>query len=244
MGAVFPRMFSMSPRFILPFLVLPGLPAAGSTVITFAGGTTNAAVANTFADNVPNAGGVTGTTVTLGQGTPNIDLTWSATGTGTNVRWEYYTDSVWTGGVGQLNTANVGNAFSVTFTPQSGFGVKIESFNFFSYYASATDASTTNGQFSFDWSVVRTSDSATVASGSTGLFTGGSASPTINVSYTAPDSGAYSLVLTRTGGLGGNANIAVDNITFSQLAVPEPSSALIGSLGALALLRRRRQDRI
>ncbi|MGC4013600.1 MAG: hypothetical protein QM755_03635 [Luteolibacter sp.] len=220
------------------------LPANASTVITFAGGTTNAAISNTFGDNIPNAGGVTGTTVTLGQGTPNIDLTWSATGTGTNVRWEFYTDSVWTGGVGQLNTANTGNAFSVTFTPQAGYGVSIESFNFFSYYASSTDASSTNGEFSFDWAVVRSSDSVTVLNGSTGLFTGGSASPAITVGYVAPDAGAYSLVLTRTGGAGGNANIAVDNIAFSQFAVPEPSAALLGSAGLLGLLRRRRQDGI
>lgn len=214
--------------------------ARGATVITFAGGTTNNEILSTFGDNVPDAGGVAGTNVTSGSGTPDIDLTWSASGSGSNVRWEYYTDSVWTGGVAQLNSAAVGNIYSVKFAPQAGFAVRIDSFNFFSYYASSSAATATNGQFSFDWAVVRDADGVSVTSGTTGLFTGGTASPAIVIGYTPTDSGSYTLKLTRTGGLGDNANIAVDNITFSQIAVPEPGAALLGVLGGVLLLRRRR----
>lgn len=40
----------------------------------------------------------------------------------------------------------------------------------------------------------------------------------------------------------GNTNYPeVDNVTFSHDVIPEPSAALLGSLGALALLRRRRR---
>lgn len=35
--------------------------------------------------------------------------------------------------------------------------------------------------------------------------------------------------------------IGLDNITYGAAAVPEPSAALLGSLGALAMLRRRRR---
>lgn len=39
------------------------------------------------------------------------------------------------------------------------------------------------------------------------------------------------------------ATISLDNISYANYAVPEPSSALLGSLAALGLLRRRRDSR-
>ena len=48
----------------------------------------------------------------------------------------------------------------------------------------------------------------------------------------------YSLKIT-TGGEGGN-NFSIDSFVINGAVVPEPSAALLGALGLLALLRRRR----
>ena len=51
---------------------------------------------------------------------------------------------------------------------------------------------------------------------------------------------AFSLALGRTSNVGGAAFVIFDNVSIDVAVAPEPETALLGSLGILMLLRRRR----
>lgn len=51
---------------------------------------------------------------------------------------------------------------------------------------------------------------------------------------------AFSLMLGRTTNAAGSAFVIYDNVALDVAVVPEPAAAMLGSLGLLALLRRRR----
>lgn len=223
------------PSPLLPFLTsaLAATSAAhAATVLTFAGTTTNANIPATFGDNA--AVSSTGVEVT-GAGTPNIDLTWSATGgTWQSYTTDAYASNTWTTGVAQLDSVSTGDTFTLTFTPGAGFGVKINSFNFDTYDSLA-------GSYTMTWDVFSGATGGTsVLSGLVATFSG-DVNPGVTVNFTATDSQPYRLVLTMSAGTGQGSYLAVDNISFDQVVVPEPSAALLGAagLGAMALRRRR-----
>lgn len=202
--------------------------ANASTILSFEGNGTNGNIPNTFADNVPDVGGVTGVTVTNGQGTPNIDLTWAATGGA----WQFY--NTWDDGdhaAAQLDNSTAGKTYSLTFTPSGLFGIEITSLKLDVWNSD-------NTSYGIDWSVQRASDNVVMKSGGTGVQT---TDQLVNVDFVATDNQAYKLVLTRNGGAAGGSSIAVDDLTFSQTAVPEPSGAVLAMIGLGTLMLRRRR---
>ncbi len=61
-----------------------------------------------------------------------------------------------------------------------------------------------------------------------------------NVDVTFAFTGHYGTLADYTGGSNTGRWIYLDNMTFTGEAIPEPSAALLGGIGMLALLRRRR----
>src|SRR3989442_11570312 len=115
--------------------VFLGRGAQADTILDFdvlpAGQTQNAAINQTFGDTA--AASSDGVTV-VGFGTPNIGLTWQATGA-SGTRWDYYIDSVWS--AGQLNSSDVGDRHELVFAPNNpSASVIVKSFNFHPYYIS------------------------------------------------------------------------------------------------------------
>src|SRR5882724_4817208 len=82
--------------------VFLGHGAQADTILTFENQVTNDNISQDFGDNA--AASTDGVTV-VGFGTPNIGLTWQATGAA-DASWQYYDDSVWT--AAQLNDSEVG----------------------------------------------------------------------------------------------------------------------------------------
>lgn len=180
-------------------------------------------------------------------GTPNIDLTWSPvnpSGGGNSDTWQAY--NTWTNlsstnttgtGVYQMGTGSTSTTYNIIFTPDTGYSAILNSvdFNIYTGGGNWTIAAkifdhTTSTQLGSTINLTpKASDSYLGKTGnshwSLGNYTGTSGQ-VLRLSFnvtTAGTSGGY---------------IAVDNIMFNQ--VPEPSSTLLGGLGVLFLLRRRR----
>lgn len=207
---------------------------------------TNVAIPNTFGDNISlaapgNGVFVTSAGVTGVVGTPDIDLTWSRSGTaGGQNRWESHQ---WGGsglantggGVIQIDGSVVGSTYSVTFTPTATTAVRVNGFNFIG---------DTNGDvYEYRVDLVNLTTNLTVATVSPATWTTNhalpsSGGPSISLNYDGELGIAYRLDMVRIAGAGSGSNIAIDNLSFDQ--IPEPSAAFLGALGALSLLRRRR----
>ena len=219
-------------------------------------GATNTNIPQTFGDNVALAAPgdavfetVAGVDGVLGA--PDIGLTWATTG-GTNANaWQFHawggaTASNTGGGVLQLDGSAVGSTYSISFTPNPGWAMVLNGFNFvgdtngdtYQYrvdlvnlVSTAVDFTTTTAQW--------TTNTAQNP-GTNGTFAG---APAVSLGFTGQVGTAYRLDLVRLGVAGGSSNvdIAIDNLSFDQTAVPEPASATLLLLG-VALLRRRLVD--
>jgi len=201
--------------------VFLGRGAHADTVIDFDSftGLNNQAIDQSLGDYASSSSD--GVTVT-GFGTPNIGLSWEATGDPAT-RWEYYNDSVWS--AGKLNHSFPGTANDIVFTPNNASAqVVIKSFNFFPYYAFAD----TGERFTFDVSIL---SGTNVVSGPihTTFQTDGTKNHSINLNYTGAPGQTLKLRLARVASVlgageveGAGGDIAADDITFAQL----PATAL------------------
>lgn len=192
--------------------VFLGRGAQADTILDFdsppPGQGQNVALLQTFGDTAATSS--EGVTV-VGFGTPNIGLTWQATGG----RWDYYLDSVWS--AGQLDSSDVGDRHEVVFTPNvSTVQAVVKSFNFHPYYLDSE-------RFTYNVSVVAGS---TVVQGPTmyTFLSDSTKNHPVSINYTGSIGQTLTLRLDRIASTlgageteGGRGNIAVDDITFAQL---------------------------
>lgn len=239
--------------FYLGLCVLGGATNARATILTIDSGTgtTNTTIPNTFGDNV--AAAATGISVANGA-TPNIGLTWSAqvntafTGNASQ-RWEFYNDGEWK--AAQLNNFYEAFAHNLTFAPDAGFGVLVDSFVVDDYAAY-------KGGNQLLWELRQDSVGGALISGGTANTTNGE-----NLLVNTGMASAYAgtVVLRLIGGddpddtVFGNANranagyqgaddIAIDSISFQQVAVPEPTGCVLIAMSLLGIgIRARSRQR-
>lgn len=233
----FPSSFSMKLPTIL-FSFFATAAASQATIVGFGNlGGNNTTVPAGLASNATAAGN--GFVVTNGA-TPNITLTWDA-------NWDIHTSNFFTelenqtagGGawdnegsiprIGQLDT----NTHTIDFSAAPGFAVVLNSFDF-ANTPETTDTST--------WSVVLTdSQSVTVWSQQITLANNDSDVLTVSPNFTGLNGAAYRLTFTQTTAtpLGQHG---IDNLSFNQVAIPEPSLISLAGLAGVGLgLRRRRK---
>lgn len=212
--------------------VFLGRGAEAGTILTFdtfpTGVGNNDAVPQTFGDNA--AASSPGVSV-VGAGTPNIGLSWSLAG---NTRWEYYIDPVWS--AAQLNGSTNGAIHSLTLSPDPSAAVMLNSFNFHPYYNTGAAE-----HYDYAWSVL--SGATTLASGTIGFDADATKNHLVNINFAGGLGQELVLSIRRAGGPGGGQNIAIDDISFSQ--IPEPRNAFLLALGGVAAfaLRKRRPKR-
>ncbi len=208
----------------------------------------NANLPATFGDNVSlgapgNAVFATSSGVVGIVGTPDIGLTWSATGGSAANAWQSHTWSGSGGNAGggalQMDGSQINSVFSITFTPTAVSGVLLGGFNFI--------GDTNGDSYQYRVDVVNLATSQTVFTTTTDLWTTTTTlafanAPSVDIGYTGDLNVAYRLDLVRIGGTGASSavDIAIDNLRFDQ--VPEPSRAMLltASLMVGAMRRRRR----
>ncbi len=159
-------------------------------------------------------------------GTPNVTLDWSTGG-----NWDQYANWDGRGDVYQLQASTVANPGRVVFTPDAGFAATITSFDL--------DEWAGGGATAVDWSISG-GTSGTLASGTWDDFSiadGGRSTVTPNV--TGADGEVLTLSFAQAGGNG--EYLAIDNVTFDQVTIPEPSSMALLVLSSLGVLLRRRR---
>lgn len=191
--------------------------ASGATVLTDPVGINNATVGVNEGSNA--------------AGTPNVALTWSTVGP---EGFEIYNG--WPNGGGavyQMDSAGTSDAYTVVFTPDAGFDVVLTSTGINVWDNPA------NLGFDIDWTVVG-STSGTLGSGS--ILAAEEAETTLNFGVTGTGSESLTMTLTIGATAGTGSYLAMDNLSFDQVAIPEPSTSLLAAagLGALALRRRRK----
>lgn len=172
-------------------------------------------------------------------GTPNIILTWSAD-------WDAYVSrstpdinpsNSWpsdaqANGVYQLDAARDVTQ-TITFTPDAGFAVILLSLDLNDWVRGPIDMASMN----VDWAVTG-SVSGTLGSGTFATVDATSKNFTFG-SLTGANGETLTLGLTQRSGE--PSYLAMDNLSFDQVAIPEPAGAALGTLalGAMAMRRRR-----
>jgi hypothetical protein len=164
--------------------------------------------------------------------TPNIALLWSyETGTAQQ-RWDFYNDAEWPG-VAQMNDTREGTKYWITFVPDSGYGVILDSFVF-------NDYTNWEGGSDFSWNLYQDSTNGTVISSGNIITTDGQ-KLSINTGMSSAYSGNVVFeIFNNVLGNGEGSGEAIDNISFHQEAVPEPavtSLILIMGIGFIAINR-------
>jgi hypothetical protein len=161
--------------------------------------------------------------VISGLGTPDITLDWVGT-------WDTYTRWNDRGSVAQSDF-NGGPNVSILFTPSAAFAVRLSSF-FLDEWAGG-------GAGNITWTVTGLNSGALAS----GVWTMGDAGGRSLVSPGITGQLGEGLILNLQLNSGAGSYFALDNLTFAQ--VPEPSTLVLGALGATtalgaAAMRRKR----
>jgi hypothetical protein len=225
-------------RFILTIGVLFGMASlANATIIGFGQlGGNNTTVPAGLASNATADGN--GFVVTNGT-TPNVALTWDA-------NWDIHTSAFFqpledlTVGGGawdnEGNTRRIGQldfgTHTIGFTVDSGAQLVLNSFDF---GHTAETAGTTM------WDLKLTDSAANVAWSQSVTFANGS-TQNIAPNFIGLAGEDYTLTFARTSSTyNSDGRHGIDNLSFNQLTVPEPTSATLVGLVAMSLFARRRR---
>jgi len=197
---------------------------------------------DTYGDNVSASNVTTGIIATTGVGgfvgTPDIALTYNTVALPAGSEWDSY--SAWDGGRSVVQTHyKSGGGMALNFVPTAGNGVLILSFSLDEYVG--------GGNSIVNWSILNGATS--IVSGTWSDFSdlaggnGGQSTVTTGMTQAQALANAGStLTLSLTLVSGDGTYQALDNLSFDQVAVPEPSAAILAAagLGAFALRRRRK----
>ena len=160
--------------------------------------------------------------------TPNVVVEYTSPDSPTDL-------SFWTTGYSDLtnvlyNEPDGENSYTVRFVADSGFLVRLDAFDLGNFGGAVTlpglriEDGLGNSLFSLN-----------------NIFLGAAAVPHQNYNFLGGLFAEEIRIIVNTTGLAGNSdNIGLDNIQFSQTAVPEPSAAGLLIAGAALMLRRRR----
>lgn len=220
-------------------VLLGGLTAAQATNLGFGqlGGNNTTVPANYGSHATVDGNGVV---VSLGGATPNIGLIWDA-------NWDIHTSSFFStienttvGGGAWDNEGNVPRigqldfgTHTITLSADPGYALLLSSFDF-------GHTAETAGSTQWDLSLTKVSNS-TIAWTQSVSFENGQAF-TISPNFLGDAGESYLLTFNRTSSTyGSDGRHGIDNFSFSQVAVPEPSTAALLSVAGLAALLRRRQ---
>ncbi len=159
---------------------------------------------------------------------PNIALQFSATGGLPNDRpiWKSFSNTIWPSGVGYLDSGNGQQAifatFSMLLTPDAGFGVAIDSFSLLDYDDGLGQGHSVRWELLGNGALLASGLSDVPANGQLPVIT--SLPPFFN--------GPLELRLTHLSGF--NNDLAIDDIVFRQVVIPEPATILLAVLGLIA----------
>jgi len=220
--------------------------SARATILTFdaKGISNNQPFPVGYGDNIDATKVVSGdaaaNTYGLGNGaTPNVTVGFTPSapfGSDAFSSFYYYSDADWPK-VAELYTAPLGdniNVFEITFTPDAGYLVQVNSFDLYDYPNYHNGEDHTVGWRVLDGASVLASGSVTVPS---------TVSPTVVPVGSVMSNGfAGTVVLELTHSAGFGADLGLDNVNFDQsAAVPEPSVIGLMATGLLVLLRTAKQ---
>lgn len=213
-------------------VVLAFASVSRATVVGFGqiGGSNTAVPAGLASNAIADGNGF----VVANGTTPNVTLTWDQ-------NWDVHTSNFFTpiedntvGGGAWDNEGNVPRigqldfgTHTIGFAADPGYAVVLNSFDF---GHTAETAGTTN------WDLTLTDAGANAVWSQSVEFVNGSVI-TVAPNFTGAFGQSYTLTFNRTGETyGSNGRHAIDNLSFNQVAVPEPATLAFAGLGALGLV--------
>jgi exodeoxyribonuclease III len=184
--------------------------------------------------------GLGGTTIPAGYGSrvlssPNVAMQLSAAGGLPNDRpaWKYFNNTIWPGGVANLDSGSgqqaIGATFSLLLTPDAGYGVSLDSFSLLDY-----DDSFGLGHF-VRWELFNAGDGSSLASGFSNVPANGQSQ--VTTGFGPFFDGPVELRLTHVSG--NNNDLAIDDIVFRQVLIPEPATVFLALVAVAVICLRR-----